>query len=134
MKDNDDEKDLERFIDSKSEADDDRVEDDTEFEDNDGNDLCKRGGFLSVGVGVDVGVDVGVVNLCLGLGFGVTTRGRLGFGCRSGRGILCAFWTMGRIAVAMAVSIVVCTEFSEPCGTPSESDELGKEEEEDGGH
>ena len=104
------------------------MEEDTEFEDNDGNDLCKRGRFLGVGVGV--------VNLCLGLEFGITTRGGLGLGidCRSGREIVGALWTMRRIAVSMAVSVVVCTEFSKPCGTPSESDELGEEEEEDGGH
>ena len=41
---------------------------------------------------------------------------------------------MRHIAVAMSVSIIVCTEFGESCGTPSECDELGKEEEEDGGH
>ena len=43
---------------------------------------------------------------------------------------------MRRIAVAMGVGvgIVVCTEFRESCSTPSEGDELGKEEEEDGGH
>ena len=57
MKDDDDEEDLESFIDSKSEANDDGMEDDTEFEDNDGNDLSKRGRF----------VGVGVVNLRLGL-------------------------------------------------------------------
>ena len=106
------------------------MEDDTEFEDNDGNDLCKRGRFMGVGVGVGVGV----VNLRLGLGFGITTREQLGIGCRSGREILGAFWTMRRIAVSMAMSVVACTEFSEPCGTPSESDELSEEEEEDGGH
>ena len=36
--------------------------------------------------------------------------------------------------MAVAVSVVVGTEFGERCSTPSESDELGKEEEEDGGH
>ena len=41
---------------------------------------------------------------------------------------------MRRIAVSMAVGVVVCTEFSKPCSTPSESDELSEEEEEDGGH
>lgn len=41
---------------------------------------------------------------------------------------------MRRIAVAMGVGIVVFTEFRESCSTPSESNELGKEEEEDGCH
>ena len=76
MKDDDDEESLESFVDGKSEADDGRVEDDTEFEDNDGDDLGKRRGGCLGGMGV------GVVSLRLGLGFGIATLGGLGFGSR----------------------------------------------------
>jgi len=104
------------------------MEDDTEFEDNDGDDLGKWRRFVGMGIGLGMGV---VVNLRLGLEFSITALGRLGFGCSCGRS---AFWTMRHISVAMSASIIVRTEFSESCGTQSECDELGKEEEEDSGH
>ena len=65
MKDDHDEEHLKSLVDSKSDANDDRVEDDTEFEDNDSDDLRKRRRFMGAGV----------VNLCLGLGFCITTLG-----------------------------------------------------------
>lgn len=128
MKDDDDEENRESLINSKCEANDHRMKDDTEFEDNDGDDLRKRRRILSVGR----------VKLHVGLSFGIATLGRLGFSCSCGREILHAFWPMRRIALPvpmpMPVSVVVCTEVREFCGTPSEGDELGEEEEEDGNH